>query len=99
MVPDGHLLVDHNAHELHRPLRGTGSLKPAGMRSRSAARSRGGIHELIDIETVRAVAHTVADLHDDLEAGGGVHGELVQPPAVLASYRVIDVSRNLPSTK
>lgn len=33
-----------------------------------AARSRDGIHELIDIETVRAVADTVADLIDDLPA-------------------------------
>lgn len=29
-----------------------------------ASRSRGGIHELIDVETVRAVADTVADLKD-----------------------------------
>jgi hypothetical protein len=39
-----------------------------------ASRGRGGIHELIDIETVRAVADTVADLHDDLQAGGGISG-------------------------
>jgi hypothetical protein len=39
-----------------------------------AARSRGGIQDLIDIETARAVADTVADLHDDLAAGGGVSG-------------------------
>ncbi len=39
-----------------------------------ASRSRGGIHDLIDIETVRAVADTVAELHDDLQAGGGVSG-------------------------
>lgn len=38
-----------------------------------AARSRGGIQDLIDIETARAVADTVADLHD-LEAGGGMSG-------------------------
>ncbi|MBO2466246.1 hypothetical protein [Actinomadura violacea] len=38
------------------------------------ARSRDGIHELIDVETVRAVADTVADLHDDLEDGAGVSG-------------------------
>ncbi|MEU6191989.1 hypothetical protein [Nocardia sp. NPDC047038] len=38
------------------------------------SRGRGGIHELIDIETARAVADTVADLHDDLESGGGVSG-------------------------
>lgn len=39
-----------------------------------ASRARGGIHELIDIETARAVADTVAELHADLEAGGGVSG-------------------------
>ena len=38
------------------------------------ARSRGGIQDLIDIETARAVADTVAELHDDLEAGGGISG-------------------------
>jgi len=39
-----------------------------------ASRGRGGIHELLDMETVRAVADTVADLHDDLDSGGGVSG-------------------------
>ncbi|MBK6015521.1 integrase [Streptomyces sp. MBT53] len=39
-----------------------------------ASRSRDGIHDLIDVETVRAVSDTVAELHDDLEAGGGVSG-------------------------
>jgi hypothetical protein len=39
-----------------------------------ATRSRGGIQDLIDVETARAVADTVADLHDDLAAGGGVSG-------------------------
>ena len=39
-----------------------------------AARSRGGIQDLIDIETARAVADTIAELHDDLEAGGGLSG-------------------------
>ncbi|MFC9633813.1 hypothetical protein ACFTY8_32295 [Streptomyces mirabilis] len=33
-----------------------------------ATPSRDGIHELIDVETVRAVADTVADLIDDLQA-------------------------------
>jgi hypothetical protein len=36
------------------------------------ARSRDGIHDLIDLETARAVADTVAGLHDDLENGGGI---------------------------
>ncbi|MGC7103076.1 hypothetical protein ACPZ19_51170 [Amycolatopsis lurida] len=38
------------------------------------SRGRGGIHDLIDIETARAVADTVAGLHDDLDTGGGVSG-------------------------
>jgi hypothetical protein len=38
------------------------------------ARSRDGIHDLIDLETARAVADTVAALHDDLEHGGGISG-------------------------
>ena len=38
------------------------------------SRSRDGIHDLIDLETARAVADTVAALHDDLENGGGVSG-------------------------
>ncbi|MGW0962212.1 integrase [Streptomyces gelaticus] len=39
-----------------------------------ASRSRDGIHELIDMETVRAVADTVSELHESLEAGEGVSG-------------------------
>ena len=39
-----------------------------------AARSRGGIQDLIDIETARVVADTVANLHDSLGAGEGVSG-------------------------
>ena len=142
MVPDGHLLFDHHAHDLHMKRPGTGSLKMSALRERIgdfvtwagheaashcltgeaipadphgniglarfrrslawhiarrpnglvalaiqyghlrptfvsegyAARSRSGIHDLIDIETARAVADTVAGLHDDLENGGGVSG-------------------------
>ena len=39
-----------------------------------AARSRGGIGDLIDIETARVVADTVAELPDSLGTGGGVSG-------------------------
>jgi hypothetical protein len=39
-----------------------------------ASRSRDGIHDLIDLETARAVADTVAALHDDLGNGGGISG-------------------------
>jgi integrase len=38
------------------------------------SRSRDGIHNLIDLETARAVADTVAALHDDLGNGGGISG-------------------------
>ena len=38
------------------------------------SRSRDGIHDLIDLETARAVADTVAALHDDLGNGGGISG-------------------------
>jgi hypothetical protein len=39
-----------------------------------ASRSRDGIHDLIDLETARAVADTVAGLHDSLDAGSGISG-------------------------
>ena len=145
MVPDGHLLFDHHAHDLHSPAghrlpeavraprqdRGLrrlgepgGSQARAGRRGHSrrparqhrhqplppqpglahrapaerpgrpghpvrphahrlrlghategyASRSRDGIHDLIDLETARAVADTVAALHDDLGNGGGISG-------------------------
>ena len=144
MVPDGHLLFDHHAHDLPASRPGTGSLKtsalgdrigdfaswasreagsdglpaeaiPADPHGRIAparfrrslawhiarrpnglvalaiqyghlrtafdwtsegygSRSRDGIHDLIDLETARAVADTVAALHDDLGNGGGISG-------------------------
>jgi hypothetical protein len=147
MVPDGHLLFDHRAHDLYFARQGgTGSLKASGLRARIedfvawanreaasqglpgevipgdphgtiglgrfrrslawhiarrpnglvalavqyghmrtafaydwttegyGARSRDDIHDLIDLETARAVADTVASLHDDLGHGGGVSG-------------------------
>jgi hypothetical protein len=39
-----------------------------------ATRGRGGIDELLDLETARAVADTVAELRDDLDTGGGLSG-------------------------
>jgi hypothetical protein len=144
MVPDGHLLFDHRAHDLRGSRTGTGSLKLPSLRARIedfttwanrearkhglagevipadphgaigtrrfrrslawhiarrpnglvalaiqyghlrtafdtasggyGSRSRDGIHDLIDLETARAVADTVATLHDDLENGGGISG-------------------------
>ncbi|WP_078912937.1 hypothetical protein [Streptomyces sp. NRRL S-646] len=174
MVPDGHLLFDHNAHDLHLRREDTGSLKHGAMRTRIdafvewanqeaarhqtgdviapdphgrigikrfrrslawhiarrpgglvalaiqyghlrtafvtegyAARSRDGIHELIDIETVRAVADTVADLHDDLEAGGGVSGPAArrainaaaQAPRFAGTIITATTARRLPANE
>jgi hypothetical protein len=39
-----------------------------------AARSRNGIHELLDFETARAVAENLTDVHEALDNGGGVSG-------------------------
>jgi integrase len=47
-----------------------------------ASRSRDGIHDLIDLETARATADTVAALHEDLQNGGGISG-----PAALRAIR------------
>ncbi|MFD5445983.1 hypothetical protein [Streptomyces tendae] len=142
MVPEGHLLFDHHAHDLRKTRPGTGSLKhnalctriedfvawanaeaaargltgetippdpygkigiarfrrslawhiarrPGGLVALAvqyghlrttfvsgeyASRSRGGIHDLIDMETALAVADTLTDLHDHLESSGGVSG-------------------------
>jgi hypothetical protein len=144
MVPAGHLLFDHHAHDLPSSRAGTGSLKITAVRDRIedfvtwanreaarhglageaipadphgniglsrfrrslawhiarrpnglvalaiqyghmrtafdwttegyGSRSRNGIHDLIDLETARAVADTVTALHDDLESGGGISG-------------------------
>lgn len=38
------------------------------------SRSRGGIHDLINLETARATADTVMDLHETLSNGGGISG-------------------------
>jgi integrase len=144
MVPDGHLLFSHDAHDL-RNTPGTGSLKHDTLRDRIeeftgwanreaarhhltgqaipadphgpislarfrrslawhiarrpnglvalaiqyghmrtafgqrvtegyASRSRDGIHALIDLETARATADTLATLHDDLANGEGISG-------------------------
>jgi hypothetical protein len=53
-----------------------------------ASRSRSGIHDLIDIETARAVADTVIDLNDHLDNGGGVSGP--------AAHRAIKAAAKAP---
>ncbi|WP_137147815.1 integrase [Mycolicibacterium sp. CR10] len=51
-----------------------GHLRSALVSGRYAGRGRDGIHDLIDIETVRTVADTAAELRDDLDNGGGISG-------------------------
>jgi hypothetical protein len=51
-----------------------GHLRSALVSDGYASRSRGGIHELIDVETVLATADTVADLKDGMQAGEGISG-------------------------
>jgi len=153
MVPDGHLLFGHDAHDARGERPDTGSLKPAALRERIedfadwanreaathglpgqaipadprgpiglvrfrrslawhiarrpnglvalaiqyghmrtalgrwategyACRSRDGIHDLIDLETARATADTIAALHEHLQNGGGISG-----PAALRAIR------------
>ncbi|MGW4791631.1 hypothetical protein ACWEPC_04325 [Nonomuraea sp. NPDC004297] len=52
------------------------------------SRSRSGIHDLIDIETARAVADTVIGLGDHLADGGGVSGP--------AAHRAIKAAAKAP---
>ncbi|POG46018.1 integrase [Streptomyces sp. ZL-24] len=145
MVPAGHLLFDHLAHDLKFIRPGSGSLKLSAMRTRIedfvawantkadaqgrpdevippdplgnigtarfrrslawhiarrpgglvalaiqyghmrtalntdvsggyGTRSRGGIHDVLALETALATAETAAELHETFEAGGGVSG-------------------------
>lgn len=43
-----------------------------------AARQRGGIHELLDLETARAAAEHLSDVHDALQRGEGISGPAAQ---------------------
>ena len=51
-----------------------GHMRSIVVSGRYASRGRDGIHDLLDIETVRAVADTAAELRNDLDNGGGVSG-------------------------
>ncbi len=53
-----------------------------------ASRSRDGIHDLIDLETARATADTIAALHENLQNGGGISGP--------AARRVITAAATAP---
>ncbi|GGW87814.1 integrase [Streptomyces noursei] len=156
MVPAGHLLLDHDAHDQCQRS-DTGSLKISGLRTRIedfiawsnaeaeaqgitgeiippdphgnvgterfrrslawhiarrpnglvalaiqyghlrttfvsegyASRSRDGIHELIDMETVLAVADTVSELHESLEAGEGVSGPAARRAITTATHAAL----------
>lgn len=67
------------------------------------ARGRGGIHELLDIETARATADTLTPLHGDLAAGTGISGPAArraihaaaQAPAFAGSIRTHRQARDI----
>lgn len=50
-----------------------------------ASRARNGVHDLLDVETARAMATHLAAVHDDLTAGGGVSGA--------AAHRLVTAAR------
>ncbi|MHA5052778.1 site-specific integrase [Streptomyces sp. SD15] len=68
-----------------------------------AARGRGGMHELLDIETARATADTLTTLHADLVAGTGISGPAArraihaaaQAPAFAGSIRTHCQARDI----
>lgn len=62
-----------------------GHMRSAMTTGRYASRGRDGIHDLIDIETVRAVADTAAELREDLDKGGGVSGPAARDVIKIAS--------------
>lgn len=51
-----------------------------------ASRSRDGVHDLLDIETARATADTLATLHDDLAEGVGISGPAARRAIHAASH-------------
>lgn len=52
-----------------------------------ASRARGGIHELLDVETARAVAENLSDLHEALQDGEGVSGAAARRTIYAASHQ------------
>lgn len=63
-----------------------GHMRSAVVSGRYASRGRDGIHDLLDIETVRAVADTVAELRDHLNDGGGVSGPAARDAIKIAAH-------------
>src|SRR5271166_1205841 len=64
-----------------------GHMRSAVVSGRYAARGHDGIHDLIDIETVRAVADTVAELRDSLANGGGISGPAAKEAINIAARK------------
>jgi integrase len=62
-----------------------GHMRSAVVSGRYAARGHDGIHDLIDIETVRAVADTAAELRDSLDNGGGISGPAAKEAIKIAA--------------
>ena len=64
-----------------------GHMRSTLVTGRYAARGRDGIHHLVDVETARAVADTIADLQDDLENGGGISGPAARDVITIAAHQ------------
>jgi integrase len=52
-----------------------------------ASRARGGIHELLDVETARVVAENLSDLHEALQNGEGVSGPAARRTIFSATHQ------------
>jgi Isocitrate/isopropylmalate dehydrogenase len=80
--------VLHGPHSEHRHDAVTGELAGTSLADPTAtwrSPSNMGIHDLIDVETVRAVADTAAELRDDLDKGGGVSGPAARDEIKIAT--------------
>ena len=64
-------------------------MRSAVVSGRYAARGNDGIHDLIDIETVRAVADTAAELRDSLDNGGGISGPAAKEAINIAARKPV----------
>jgi hypothetical protein len=63
-----------------------GHMRSTMVTERYAGRGRDGIHHLIDVETARAVADTIADLQDDLDNGAGISGPAAREVINIAAH-------------
>jgi hypothetical protein len=105
-TPASPVVAPHQATSLHARLNSRYGDPVWQAAEGYASRSRDGIHDLIDLETARATADTLAALHDDLENGGGISGpaarRVIRAAATAPLFRgvpiTLDSARKLPGT-